>query len=838
MFLCVVLSPTNSQVPDQIPSLRDDSVVCSEMDSAMTIAGDVSNTGVTTFVDEACEAVEIFSNYVPSSVTIPQADLQDIKSYFARPRLFARGTVPFATRQLVTFQQVDYSFMSTTFPQWQNRLSGVYAVRFKLNFRVQIAATPFNSGVMSVNWQYGVNNADPNTFKRNFYSPTSTNIPHVRLDIAQQTMVELSVPFLWYAEYFPVSGSLIDSNYGLFGINNVLGAAAVTGTTAPTYEVYLYLTDMELFGADNNASTAITLQSGSVVSSESKKSHLLSNGFATAATISRFIGRNIPSLSAIAGTTAWAADTASGVARYFGYSRPMLQDPPLKIHRTLYTGETNVDVPMSGFNVGVMQSNTLSVSPEFAGTDVDEMSFDFIKQQFSQICVGSVSTGNTHNQVLYAAPVSPSCMWFRSPLTAPYCNILFPASSTNLISQSGNAFIPSSVMHLASNFRMWRGGFKFRFTFAKTKFHAGRYMVSFNPAAISRGLPINYTTVEGPEQVSSLVQPYGYSMIMDLKDDNVFEFKVPYLLESPYTTFSSASGAISVVCIDPLLGPATVPTVVQFLVEVCGDSDFEINDYGGPFFVPHVNPASIYLQSGNVVSSTKETSQTTVGEKLMSVKQIIQVPWWRQISMAVSTAVTLTPPPWFTSTINTTIAAANTSPTGAGIVLRGAGNPGFQWARCYAFARGGSDVHVYPVSGAQLTVLVEQMPNEFRTFSTKNTSYTSRPFTGTMPKVISYGEHPVHARLPYFNTHQRTPVAAYDFIGYTTTTAVAATNTGPWRGHLDKIFIDNNSATLPAKVWIGAAAADDASLGHYMGPVPIYIPNVLNPNSLDGDWLT
>jgi hypothetical protein len=54
-------------------------------------------------------------------------------------------------------------------------------------------------------------------------------------------------------------------------------------------------------------------------------------------------------------------------------------------------------------------------------------------------------------------------------------------------------------------------------------------MVSFNPNVAINSENSFLGTVEGPEVVGGLVQPYGYSKILDLKDANVFEFLVPYL---------------------------------------------------------------------------------------------------------------------------------------------------------------------------------------------------------------------------------------------------------------------------------------------------------------------
>ena len=55
----------------------------------------------------------------------------------------------------------------------------------------------------------------------------------------------------------------------------------------------------------------------------------------------------------------------------------------------------------------------------------------------------------------------------------------------------------------------WRGSIKFRFTFAKTKFHAGRVIAAYVPASydtVATGVLSN--NVPAPEISSGLVQPF------------------------------------------------------------------------------------------------------------------------------------------------------------------------------------------------------------------------------------------------------------------------------------------------------------------------------------------
>jgi hypothetical protein len=613
--------------------------------------------------------------------------------------------LPAANRANIIRSDLSIANLPIFFPQWNQRLSGVYGIRFKACYRLQVAATAFHQGLLALSFQYGTNAVGPDVFSRSGISAACTNLPHVRLDLSELTMVELSVPFLYANEFIPILGG---DNYGgtvgHLGLNWILPYVSVVGLANPSYELYIRLEDIELFGADNAASNPIVLQSGpiveqapSVIAKELRSSKLISRGLDTVSKVSAFVAKHVPVLSSIAGPTAWAADIAAGVARYFGFSRPLIQDPTATHVRISCVGEGHVDTPYNGLAVGPFQSNTLAFDGVTGATDVDEMALSFITQQFSQTCVGFVSTGNSHNQVIYAAPVSPSVFWFREPVAAPFCNIIFPRNSGSLVAQTGNMIMPSSLMNISSCFRLWRGDIIFRFTFAKTKFHGGRYMVSFNP----RTFFTNSTTtapavVDGPETVAGLMQPYGHSQIMDLRDGNVFEFVVPYSSESPYVSFMSAIGTISVSCMDPLYASSSVTASVFFFVEVAGAENFELADYAGNTFIAsHVG--TVYQQSGDIStvvsnalvdSATTSASQHTIGERFTSAKQLIMIPAYNQGTLAASTTSNTFVPPWWYYPGGAQVAAfALTNPINAATSFIGCGYaPGFL-AGMYAFCQ-------------------------------------------------------------------------------------------------------------------------------------------------------
>jgi hypothetical protein len=377
-------------------------------------------------------------------------------------------------------------------------------------------------------------------------------------------------------------------------------------------------------------------------------------------------------------------------------------------------------------------------------------------------------------------------------------------------------------------------------------------MVSFNPNVAINSENSFLGTVEGPEVVGGLVQPYGYSKILDLKDANVFEFLVPYLSEVPYVTYDSSVGSLSITCIDPLQASASVTTTVPFLVEVCGDDDFQLSDYAGPKFIPYDNP-SFLVQSGSfyaegtttttdssalVVSATKDPSQTTIGERITSVKQLIQIPSYTSFAVAgATTSILWVPPWWYNASTAQIVTGGGGTPINPATVYTGCSFAAPCLAEMYTFARGGTDLHLYNTgaSGNFFTV-VEQVPNPLVSAVSSTVNITGRSNTSAAPKMLSFGDSPAHVRFPAYQKNLRIRHRAY-FTG-TPITRVPGVNPAAVTPnlHLNRVRFQNISGGTTTTSIAGYAAADDATLHQFIGPPPVIIPNVLNANSLFPDW--
>jgi hypothetical protein len=320
---------------------------------------------------------------------------------------------------------------------------------------------------------------------------------------------------------------------------------------------------------------------------------------------------------------------------------------------------------------------------------------------------------------------------------------------------------------------------------------------------------------------------------MDLRDGNIFEFECPYQLEVFYSNMFSGSGSISIVCIDPLQANASVTTAVPFMVEVRGGKDFELADFAGPFFNYQYN-GNIYTQSGEILAgTTKDPSSVTIGEKFTSLKQMIQIPTW--LSFVTTVNVTWSLPPWINYYPSSLLTASTTNPNTATIQLAGNTICG-SLSMFYAYARGGTDHHLYFRNATRSAAFVEASNPDYSVNGTiTSTNNRFRSGNGSVPKVLTLNDAPLHVRSPAYQQVSRILTNFFDLVGFSGSNTPALTTFALSRSHIDRVALDNplgDSVT----VYQGTAAADDALLIQYIGPVPVYIPNSANTNFLTKDW--
>jgi len=816
-----------------VETLRDGEEVCNTI-SSLAINGAPESTGVTSFVQEACEAESALSKYYkPSPYNVTPTSFADLKEYFRRPRVISR--FPYPTLNGVGDLDVVTGplIFQTWFPEGLVRLTNVLGVRFKIVLRLQVNTTPFNQGVLCLNWQYASQGALQQRRGETFYM--STQLPHARLDISTSTAAELHIPWMSWLEYMDLSSTTY--TYGWWHVVGLVASFAAPTAILPTCVVYAHLEELELIGATPANTSLINLQAGRVFEKEFENDSMpLSSGLYSASRTMSWIAKGIPSLSSLAGPPAWLLGVAAGVARYFGYSRPLVQEPVVRMNAIDGALEQNVDMPTSAQMVGPFAGNHLSVTPTFAGTDVDEMSIDYIKGIYSCIKTGLLKTSDPFRSTLYATNVSPQSFWFRgSTNTNPECNIMptLYATGTNV------GFYPSNVFWLAQFCRYWRGGFRFRVTFAKTKFHAGRVLVTFIPGSRFNINTESYLTGNVPVGIGGVpvagteLDTSGYSAIWDLKDGNVFEFDCPYVSDSPYLQFTRNIGCLSMSVMDVLLAPSTVATTIQYMVEVKALPDFEVAQPVAPLYpaLPrHVAGSFIQAQAGKMISNYPSTpADVCMGEKLTTLKQLIMIPKSDFLgTLAASTTTQWAVLPWwYTNTFSLTGPAPLQHKKG---LFAFGGNV----AQAYAYVRGSTDVHVY--TGAQGSgPLILARLSWFSGNSSNAQLGGNNPGKGTSvctSRVVQSGPScAVHVRIPAYQKYVRISpdsIPITDWVPGLTTNALSypVWSAGP-TSYDQSLAITAVSGTSSNTIIMSRQAGDDASAGFYMGP-PVL--GLINPS--------
>lgn len=806
----------------------------------MTISSAPEDTGVTSFVNEACKQGDVLgAHYRPSSNAVFQPDLQNLTHYFARPQLIFSGTA-IALQGAVAGGSVSPNIVFTQFfTNGLTRLTGVFGLKYRMVFTVHASPTPFHQGLLVLAYQYGGDTGGSGVvFPRNSAACSVTNLPHVRLDVSTDTMVQLSVPFMEITDF--VTANDADVN-GVWTLYQLMPTPTVSGLSPMTLKVYFHIEDLEFVSASPLATSVIAVQSGKTLKPMDREfqndAYPFSSAVAALSTSLRFLAKGVPALSSIAGLPAWWLEAGAGAIRAFGFSKPQIQDPIVRMQFLTSAAENNVDVASSTIMVGPKASNALVVDSSIGLTDVDEMALSYITSQFGQVAYFTFNNTSPTGTVLYATDITPFVMWYRTATTLPLANRPPPV----IANATSNSFFPSHVFNMAQLFRYWRGSLKFRFTFCKTKMHGGRVFVGFAPSdkndpvwpAPATGFITVPTTTGG-------ANPFGYSALFDLRDSNVFEFTVPYAATAPWLPFTSGCGALVMSIQDPLIVSATVSSAISVLVEVAGGPDFELSCPLGPIYPPNIIAnGTIQFQSGKVLSSIKEDAiLTTAGETIRSVKELIMIPKCHAIGNIAgpSTSSVAIPPWYYTPAVKATVGTTTPPPVGSfGFAA--------SIAPCYLFCRGSTDVHVYMDGAGVARIVAYASACPTNSNAVNNTTLSPQQISGSsLPRVFASNGAPLHIRYPAYQTLSRLRTYCCNASvpagqgwapifgdANANPTVVSTITQVPYA--IGRLTV-NNGSTSGVNPFVTRSAGDDAILGHYQGPVPLFIPGANTAASL------
>lgn len=167
---------------------------CDELDDGLGPES-VERDQVMTFYGEACSAVEL-GDY-SHTFSYPQKNIiSDVKKYAERPRIVASGPIAGTAGSVI----LSLDLNSTILNNYLNYFPLAAGVRFGMKFRLQIASTPMWGGVLKLIYAPQGCPIVQTQLNQNRISM----MPGVYVDICEQTSAILEVPWISFADFYPI----------------------------------------------------------------------------------------------------------------------------------------------------------------------------------------------------------------------------------------------------------------------------------------------------------------------------------------------------------------------------------------------------------------------------------------------------------------------------------------------------------------------------------------------------------------------------------------------------------------------------------------------------------
>lgn len=559
------------------------------------------------------------------------------------------------------------------------------------------------------------------------------------------------------------------------------------------------------------------------------------------------VGSAIPSISSVTTPLSWFTRIASNSVASFGFSRPLQLEQNHRFWSTANHYQNNADGPDTCFNLGLLQDNKVSLSGTVGGTDVDEMALSYLIQK--SVAINRFTVGSSDVGMRYTLSMSPMAMYKGvdgTPLPTVQPPITYndvPTGDTydpSIESPgyfSGEIVTPSPLFMLGTMFKYFRGGFKFTIKTNKTRFHGGRLLVSYTP--YTQTAP-NVKEVWAPERIENTVTNesdlYGHTVVWDLRESSECVIECPYIFNTPYLDCDESFGSLCISVIDNINAPDNVSDSLTFAVEVAGMEGFE---FARPELKDYVlNPdddfrsldensykssapnntrakasvASLFesseveLQSGvcPFVTDTSDKSCEAIGEKILSVKQLISRTEW------LPYAVNRGEPSSFGNLNSATLRTWFQTYSGIGTFANKSSNPGFDYhfqgsyvksfrdilTSSYMFCKGSTCYDIISEDGFGFSLSTNEIPNN-GTFGKGSNILEAGP----------YG----HVKLPFYSRTTKVPTSPlmYDIAPVDNSRARKFKPRNIDFGQT-QLFGGNSSV-------IGIRAGDDAQLGFFIG---------------------
>lgn len=802
--------------------------VCSTIQGTVGTSSETQDTA--TFVDEACVSAEVGGLMTEGRRFKNQ--LMSVEDYLARPIRW----LTFDLASGVTAFIVDRSSPPAV-AAW-NRLRGALGYRMTLKFRLQVVASPFSSGLYKMFW-----------VPQHFHSRIDTaQLAHlsqtkgVEINLQDNTEAELIVPYTHFVDYLPTRQSdwVATDRYGTLYVAPMIPAFAGGSVPSVSATLWVSMHDIEIEGKTAYNVIDGTIQSFKVYDGNVQAYGAVISGVAAATGVAAKVSETVFSklsanaketkeengtmakvanvggmLSRVIGNTAWFAEILGQTAMAFGFSRPIIKEPLKYVRRSTWFNPGQ-DVGLDVLPLATQTDCTIKCIKGI-GSDVDEMALVNFVSVPSAIGRFDMTPAKTENAVLFYTDVTPmACFYNASGITNKNNNPAIVTATGSL-----GLLYPSPLFYAGQSFAQWRGSIKFTFKVAKTRYHSGRLKISY--------LPYAQQTTSTAVKVQDFSLPIdNITKIWDLRESSECEFVCPYMAPWYWTQNFQVSGTLAVEILEQLIAPDTVTQTLTFLVYASGEKDFEFSMPIAPRFTPLTTSESNYqvanftypgsgpstlvsiedgvIESNSLVTQDREGSQVTIGESILSIKQLISRPSYRQ-GPSNSFDGGRGYSHWWGETIGSTLTTLDSSTTS-------------YWASAFAYARGGTIIRLVPT--------VSNVKNYIITlFNTKGPTQTSVQNDGLASNCALETVSTNSVVLPFYQMTSKVPTCgSYSQIRVDTASPTSTPYFGWGVFNRAWYIFGARTSSAAASTLFSVSAADDSQLFWQM-PCPPCQPGTI-----------
>jgi hypothetical protein len=579
---------------------------------------------------------------------------QAIVHFLQKPYLLKDGTITTATT-VGNITRVDLFKDIETIPIYLEKLKGFLGFKATTVIRLQINATRFMQGRLFMHFvPQAMANLNNTLGVRNLNRTTKTQHPRVDLDIGTQSEAVFEVPYV-----SPANCLNLQTGYGNCGsVYLDLYSPLLVGTGQPNsfdYSIWISFKDIEIstpstpnlvFGTQmneakdfgNNLGKRIrkaippgSLKAKLVADAENRKSAWLSTTLSNMADLSSSIASLslpiAPTLSALAGPTAWALSAASGLTSAFGWSKKTILNEPTIVKFGSAPYMNNSDGAETSTVLANQSTNEVRVLPGFANTSMDEMALKNLVTRPAFYKEFTFSVGQSEDEILFVDLVKPGYYYHLG---------LDDTMSVSGTTVTYRTYLP--ISYFSRFFEKYRGSVKYTLKFVKTEFHSGRVLLSYTPG----------NSLAAPDNVDST---YVFRDIIDLRHSSEFSFVCPYVATQPYRPVVNtladvgalaSMGYFQIRVLNSLQAPNTVAQSISCIVEVSACDDFELAnpvpfvanedpDYQTNIFRTQMDSSNELVgalakpvgSSSIVGANNLAPSEFCIGEIVTSVKQLL-----------------------------------------------------------------------------------------------------------------------------------------------------------------------------------------------------------------------